>query len=82
MTPPLRFPHLRRVAKGDPIQVAVEGGFVRRKAPESGVVLETREHTNYISDSMLESAGYARRERRATPRIRDVTNGHNQKGSA
>jgi hypothetical protein len=47
---------VRPIRAGDEISVAVEGGFVRRKAPVDGIAIETPERDIFLPvDSVLEA---------------------------
>ena len=41
-------PALRAVYQGDSVQCACEGGFVRRQAPEAGIVVENESTAIYV----------------------------------
>ena len=55
MTQPSQV-RLRAVRAGDEISVAVEGGFVRRRAPGDGVVIELDDRDLYLPVEALVDA--------------------------
>lgn len=65
----MRFPHLRRVERGDKIPVACAShGYRRANTPVGGVLYETHEESIFISDAQLREAGYVPIERKRVPR--------------
>lgn len=60
-TPLLRWPHARHVFAGEKIPQRVDGGYARKSAPTSGVLVEFRDEVWFVPAALLESAGWFRR---------------------
>jgi hypothetical protein len=54
--PAVPSPVIRAVRAGDEITVEVEGGFVRRRAPSDGVVVQTGERDVFVAADLLVEA--------------------------
>jgi hypothetical protein len=52
-TSPLPHPTVRAVRAGEEISVQVDGGFVRRPAPDDGVVIELVDRDVFVSADVL-----------------------------
>lgn len=61
---------VRPIRTGDEISVAVEGGFVRRKAPCDGVVVEVPERDVFLpAESLIEALRQLDALPRPTPTV-------------
>jgi hypothetical protein len=54
--PRVEGPAVRAVRAGDEISVEVEGGFVRRRAPADGIVVQLADRDVFVSaDALIEA---------------------------